>query len=111
MQGRSLLPLLLGDQPSDWRDVIYYHYYEYPGEHRVQRHYGIRTERYKLIRYYLIDEWELFDLQNDPNELRSVYDDPAYAEVRDRLAIRLEKLREEYRVPDPDPVPVPEAVR
>ena len=108
MQGLSLLPLLLDDQPADWRDAIYYQYYEYPGVHSVQRHYGIRTDRYKLIRYYLIDEWELFDLETDPDELSSVYDDPAYADVRERLATRLEEIREQYQVPETDPVPLPD---
>ncbi len=108
MQGVSLLPLLRSDEPANWRDGIYYHYYEYPGVHSVQRHYGIRTYRYKLIRYYLIDEWELFDLQNDPDELRSVYDDPAYASVREQLKARLTEMREQYQVPGEDPVPIPD---
>jgi arylsulfatase A-like enzyme len=109
MQGRSLVPLLHGEQPSDWRDAIYYHYYEFPGVHAVQRHYGVRTDRYKLIHYYLIDEWELFDLVEDPDELRSVYGDPEYAEVQAALAARLAELRDQYAVPTEDPLPPPEA--
>jgi arylsulfatase A-like enzyme len=108
MQGQSLAPLLYGEQPSDWRDAIYYHYYEFPGVHAVQRHYGVRTDRYKLIHYYLIDEWELFDLVEDPDELRSVYDDPEYAEVQAALTSRLAELRDQYAVPMDDPVPPPE---
>ncbi len=104
MQGRSLVPLLSGRQLGDWRDAIYYHYYEFPGVHAVQRHYGVRTDRYKLIHYYLIDEWELFDLQTDPDELSSVHDDPEYAEIRAGLETRLAELRVEYAVPDEDPV-------
>jgi arylsulfatase A-like enzyme len=77
IQGRSLLPLIQGADPDDWRTSAYYHYYEYPAEHAVQRHYGVRTDRYKLIHYYQIDEWELFDLENDPIEMQSVYEDPA----------------------------------
>jgi len=106
MQGRSLVPLLRGEHPADWRDAIYYQYYEFPGVHAVQRHYGIRTERYKLIHYYLIDEWELFDLEADPDELLSVYDDSEYAEVRMELEARLAELRVQYAVPQEDPVPL-----
>jgi arylsulfatase A-like enzyme len=106
MQGRSMVPLLRGETPADWRDAIYYQYYEFPGVHAVQRHYGVRTQRYKLIHYYLIDEWELFDLEADPDELHSVYEDPSYGDVRTRLANRLAELRAHYRVPDVDPVPI-----
>jgi arylsulfatase A-like enzyme len=102
MQGRSLVPLLRGQQPDDWRDAVYYHYYEFPGVHAVQRHDGVRTARYKLIDYYQIGEWELFDLDADPDELRSVYDDPAYATVRSELEQRLVALRARYGVPATD---------
>ncbi len=99
MQGRSLLPLLRGE-PVEWRDALYYHYYEYPGVHAVKRHYGVRTDRYKLIHFYHdIDEWELYDLETDPRELQNVYDDPAYADVRERLHQRLRALQEQYRDP------------
>ncbi|MCB0305930.1 MAG: sulfatase, partial [Calditrichaeota bacterium] len=82
MQGRSLRPLLTGNTPADWRQSIYYHYYEYPSWHMVKKHYGVRSDRYKLIHFYDdIDTWELFDLQNDPDELRNLYDDPQYADV------------------------------
>ena len=110
MQGRSLVPILRGETPDDWRDAVYYQYYEFPAEHSVQRHYGVRTDRYKLIYYYLIDEWELFDLATDPDELRSVYDDPDYVEVRRELEARLSELRTQYQVPEVDPVPLPEGV-
>ena len=102
MQGRSLLGLLEGTSSEPVRDSFYYHYYEYPGSHCVQRHYGVRTNRYKLIRYYVIDEWELFDLQEDPDELRSVYDDSAYAAVRAELEQELVRLRDELDVPEDD---------
>jgi arylsulfatase A-like enzyme len=108
MQGRSLVPLLEGNEPSDWRTSIYYHYYEFPGWHSVQRHYGIRTDRYKLIYYYLIDEWELFDLEVDPDELHSVYDDGEYAGVVTELKAKLDSLRDYYKVPAEDPVPLPD---
>jgi arylsulfatase A-like enzyme len=108
MQGRSLLPLLEGATPTDWRDAIYYQYFEYPGWHAVRRHYGVRTQRFKLIHYYEIDEWELFDLERDPDELHSVYGDPEYAGVVDELKDRLAELRAEYNAPEQDPVPYPE---
>ena len=94
MQGRSLRPLLRGKTPRDWRTAMYYQYYEFPGAHSVRLHYGIRTKRHKLIHYHVdMDEWELFDLQQDPHELRSVYEDPAYADVVADLKAQLEQLR------------------
>jgi arylsulfatase A-like enzyme len=105
MQGASLIPLFRGETPADWRDAIYYQYFAYPDWHMVQRQYGVRTHRHKLIHYYEVGEWELFDLALDPNELRSVYDDPRYAGVRDELKRRLDQLRAGYRVPGEDPVP------
>lgn len=100
MQGRSLVPLLQGRTPSDWRQSIYYHYFEFPAVHSVQRHYGVRTRRYKMIHYYLIDEWELFDLKTDPDELKSVYNDPAYADIVKRLKAELRRLRVQYKADD-----------
>ena len=97
MQGESLVPVLTGKY-TDWRDALYYHYYEYPAVHMVKKHYGIKTLRYKLIHFYDdIDEWELYDLQNDPHEMKSVYDDPAYSEIREELRQRLDELREYYK--------------
>jgi arylsulfatase A-like enzyme len=105
MQGESLLPLLEGETPPRWREAVYYQYFEYPGWHMVRRHYGVRTKTHKLIHYYEIDEWELFDLEADPDELRSVWADPGYAEVRVELEQQLDSLRAHYRVPAEDPVP------
>ncbi|MGH7448322.1 MAG: sulfatase family protein [Longimicrobiales bacterium] len=105
MQGRSLVPLLRGSTPADWRDAIYYQYFAYPDWHMVQRQYGVRTHRYKLIHYYEIGEWELFDLARDPNELNSVYEEPAYAATVASLKQRLDELRREFEVPAEDPVP------
>ena len=105
MQGRSLLPLLQGNRPEDWRDAIYYQYFEYPGWHMVRRHYGVRTLRHKLIYYYEIDEWELFDLRNDPRELHNEWGNPRYAGILIDLTKRIRELREEYAVPDEDLVP------
>ncbi len=101
MQGRSLVPVLKGNTPSDWRDAHYYHYYEHPSEHHVMRHYGITTDKYKLIHfYYDIDKWELYDLEKDPEEMKNVYNDPAYADVKKELLQKLEKLREKYKDSD-----------
>lgn len=96
MQGKSMLPLFSNDN-SNWRDALYYHYYEYPGIHMVKRHYGIRTERYKLIHfYYDIDEWELYDLKEDPYELNNLYNNPHYLEVQTNLHKRLNEIRLKY---------------
>jgi arylsulfatase A-like enzyme len=105
MQGRSLLPLLKGRTPDDWRKSFYYHYYEHPAVHSVHRHYGVVTERYKLVYFYEPDAnyWELFDLQKDPQELHSVYGRADYAEVQKELRTELTRLRKELQVPDPDP--------
>lgn len=97
MHGRSLKPILEGQPPADWRRSVYYHYYEFPAPHHVHPHYGVRDDRYKLIHYYTLNEWELFDLEYDPNELRSVYDDPAYAQVRDRMKAELDRQRKDLK--------------
>ncbi|HUX97616.1 MAG TPA: sulfatase [Bacteroidales bacterium] len=97
MQGESLVPLLKGETPSTWRKEHYYHYYEYPAVHSVKRHYGISTEQYKLIHfYYDIDEWELFDFKNDPMEMKNLYNDPAYASVKEDLHKRLKDIMAKY---------------
>lgn len=98
MQGRSIRTLLQGKTPKDWRKSMYYHYYEYPAVHSVKRHYGVRTQRYKLIHFYNdIDQWELYDLRKDPDELNNIYDDPAYADVVKKLKAELSRLREEFK--------------
>jgi arylsulfatase A-like enzyme len=103
MQGRSFRPILEGKPPADWRTSIYYRYYEYPQPHHVQPHYGVRTDRYKLIFYNLTGEWELFDLQKDAAEMRSVYGDPQYADVVKELKTEMERLKQQYRDRDEDP--------
>jgi len=101
MQGRSLVPLLKGEKPDEWREGLYYHYYEGPPKvHKVAKHYGLRTDRYTLAHFYENDEWELFDLREDPEQLQSVYDDPEYAEVQARLRQQLAELRSSYGVAD-----------
>ena len=97
MQGRSLVPLLKGQNPDDWRKSIYYHYYEYPSVHMVPRHYGIRTQRYKLMHFYQFgEEWELYDLKNDPDELTNLYDKSEHAQLLNRMKKRLAKLQQHY---------------
>lgn len=100
MQGRSLLPLLKGQAPSDWREAVYYHYYEFPRPHHVHPHEGVRTDRYVLVHYYTLGQWELFDLKKDPEELHSAYGDPAYADVTERLKAKLKQLKDKYQVPE-----------
>ncbi len=96
MQGESFRRLVSG-KTKKWRDAVYYTYYEYPSVHMVKRHYGVATERYKLMHfYYDIDEWEMYDLEKDPMEMKSVYNDPAYADVQAMLHKRLDELRVKY---------------
>ena len=104
MQGQSLVPLLEGKTPTDWRRSLYYHYYEFPGAHDVHRHYGVKTARYKLLHYYHLADWELFDMQTDPLDTKNVYNDPAYAEARKELETELVRLRKHFQDPD-DPKP------
>ena len=97
IQGVSLLPLLKGEKPSDWRKSLYYHFYEYPAEHMVKRHYGVRTERYKLIHFYNdIDAWELYDLQEDPKEMNNLFGKEGYEEITMELKDELKKLQLQY---------------
>jgi arylsulfatase A-like enzyme len=83
MQGSNFAPLL--ENPGsvkNWRNALYYHYYEYPVPHRVAKHFGIRTAKYKLIRFYYPDEaWELFDMENDKMEMHNLINDPKYTQV------------------------------
>ena len=95
MQGDSLIPILQGARDIPWRDSIYYEYFEV-GIHNVPPHFGVRTARYKLICYEALGEWELFDLEADPDELVSRYDDPALADVRAQLEAELVRLRADY---------------
>lgn len=96
-QGKSLVPLMKGEKVKKWREGIYYHYYEYPhGWHKVKRHYGVRTDRYKLIHFYNdIDKWELFDLDKDPSEMNNIYD-TASPELIAQLKKLLIDLQKEY---------------
>jgi arylsulfatase A-like enzyme len=105
VHGKSLLPILKGTTPSDWRKSFYYHYYEFPGSHSVRRHYGVVTDRYKLVHFYEpeMQYWELFDLQADPKEMKNVYGVKEYEATQKALHAELARLRQELKVPDPDP--------
>ena len=105
IQGRSMVPLLESQPVTDWRDSLYYHYYEYPQPHHVRPHYGLITDRYKLVHYYGIDvdDWELLDRRANPEETIDYYDDPPYAMVRQELTDRLAKKREEAGDTEPAP--------
>lgn len=109
IQGRSLLPLLEGQHPKDWRQSLYYHYYEYPAEHSVRRHYGVCTaDGWKLIHFYpspsenpatAIDEWEMYDLNSDPREMNNLYGKPGTEKQLKRLQKELQKLQLQYDDP------------
>jgi arylsulfatase A-like enzyme len=97
MQGVSARALLEGRTAEPLRKAVYYHYYEEGTEHHVAAHYGVRTDRYKLIRFYSeVKAWELYDLKEDPHELNNVYGDAKYAPVVSDLTAQLEKLRAQY---------------
>ncbi len=96
IQGQSLVPLLKGDESASWRKDWLYEYYEYPGPHNVRKHRGVRTERFKLIHYYEEpEEFELYDLQEDPGELHNLHGDPSRASLETELRGRIEELRKE----------------
>src|SRR6266849_5832155 len=97
IQGRSFEPLLKGEAPADWRRSMYYRYYHYPQDHRVQPHYGVRTERFKLIFFNKINQWELFDLEKDPHELKNVYSDHVYTETVRKLKAEMYRLKAELK--------------
>lgn len=121
MHGVSLLPLLKGEKPKDWRTGLYYHYYEFPSEHAVRKHFGLRTNRYKLIRYYWdendqkildqhrawgmkdydmanthVDEWELYDLKNDAGEMHNIYGQEGTEQLTEELKAQLKELQASY---------------
>ena len=100
IQGRSFLPLLQGRKLSGWRQSLYYHYYEYPAEHSVCRHYGIRTKRYSLIHFYNdIDSWELYDLKRDPEQMNNIYGKPGTEKLTKELKKQLLQLQVQYDDP------------
>ena len=101
MQGESLLPLFKGETEKWNRDAVFYHYYEYPAEHAVKRHYGIVNQDYKLVHFYFdVDEWELYDRKKDPSEVNNVYNDPAYANTVTKMKKELIEIRKKYKDSD-----------
>ncbi len=100
MQGKSFKGLLNDTiEEKDFRDIIYYHYYDYPAFHMVKKHYGIRTERYKLMHFYDdSDTWEFYDLQKDPKELKNSINDNAYADIIGQMHIKLDSVQKAYKV-------------
>ena len=97
MQGRSLVPILKNGKADNWRQSIYYHYYEYPSVHMVPRHYGIRTERYKLMHFYQFgNEWEMYDLKEDPDELTNIYGRADKKSLQIDLEQQLKAIRKFY---------------
>ena len=105
MQGKSLVPLLKGETPDDWRKSLYYHYYEYPAVHSVRKHEGVSQKRFKLIRFYGQDvpngeEFEFYDLKEDPQELKNGYGKEEYSDKVQELKAELKRLRKVYDVPD-----------
>ena len=92
LQGRSLVPLLRGESPADWRTTFYYRFY-HTGHNQVQPHWGVRSARHKLIYFNRLDQWELFDLQADPQEMKNLAADPASAPLLATLRAELARLR------------------
>jgi len=93
MQGRSLVPVLRGQVPRDWRTSMYYRYYHDPGDHNTRAHYGVRTRTHKLVYYWKKDQWELFDLVHDPSEMNNLYGQPGHDELTKTLKAELARLK------------------
>jgi arylsulfatase A-like enzyme len=100
MQGKSFVPLLKGRQKANIHDALYYHFYENQ-EHKVAKHIGVRTNRYKLIYFYENNEWELYDLEKDIAEMKNIYGDPAYREIVVKLKRTLGTLKQQFKDPEP----------
>ncbi|HKP16075.1 MAG TPA: sulfatase [Gemmatimonadaceae bacterium] len=100
MQGRSLRAVLRGRTPAGWRTSMYYRYYHDPGDHNTRAHYGVRTRTHKLIYFWKKDQWELFDLVNDPYELHNLYGQPGTEQLTATLKAELAKLKREVRDED-----------
>ena len=95
LHGRSLVPLLKGTTPPDWRDRVYYHFYD-DSEHAVAKHFGMRTQQFTIADFYTLGEWELYDLQKDPQQMHSVANDPDYAGKFNQLKQELQTLKTQF---------------
>src|SRR5262245_18868090 len=100
MQGRSLSPVFRGRTPPDWRTSMYYRYYHDPGDHNTRAHYGVRTRTHKLIYFWKKDQWELFDLVNDPQEMHNLYGQPGQEAITASLKAELMKLKKAMKDDD-----------
>ena len=101
MQGKSFKNMLSGYGRQLWRQAMYYHYYEYPQPHRVAPHFGIRTNRYKLIRFYgPYDSWELFDIEKDRSEVKNLINEPGMKGLISDLKQQLRDLILQYKDED-----------
>jgi arylsulfatase A-like enzyme len=100
MQGKSFVPLLKGKQKGNVHDALYYHFYENQ-EHKVAKHIGVKTDRYKLIYFYENNEWELYDLDKDKLEMNNLYGNPAFAKVQAKMKEKLREVKELYKDPEP----------
>ena len=100
MHGKSFRKLLAGEEVDNWREALYYHYYEYPGFHSVRAHYGIKKRRYKLMHFYKEDIWELYDLENDPHEVDNIYGEEGTEAITKELKQELRALQDQYEVPE-----------
>jgi arylsulfatase A-like enzyme len=105
VHGRSLVPIMKGETPADWRKSHYFHYYEFPVPHRVRPHYGVVTDRYKLVHYYApdVNDWELLDRQKDPLEVKDFYTDPSYADTVKELKAEIIRLQAQFGETVPPP--------
>ena len=100
MQGRSLVPVLRGRPPADWRTSMYYRYYHDPGDHNTRQHYGVRTSTHKLIYFWTKDQWELYDLTRDPGELHNLYGQSGQEAITASLKAELGRLKRAVRDED-----------
>ncbi|HEY0769968.1 MAG TPA: sulfatase/phosphatase domain-containing protein, partial [Sphingobacteriaceae bacterium] len=89
--------LMKSKTPKNWRTSLYYHYYDFPAVHSVKKHEGVANKRYKLMHFYEINEWELYDLEKDPNEMQNQYNNQSYAAVVKEMKNELVKLKKQYK--------------
>ena len=101
MQGESLVPILTGKEQKLKRTNLYYHFYEYKADHTVLQHLGIRGERYKLIYFYTVNEWEFYDLQTDPREEHNLIHSPEHQPIVVRMKKELVQARKQYEDTEP----------